>query len=84
MLNKVSRRRSDVGRVPSDGGLLSFRPRNLPAMMRNEINGRYVNGGSRALKLTPFVWFVKLAERATKSGPGTFNLCHPDLQIALS
>ena len=32
-LNRVSRRRSDVGRTSSDGGLFRFRPRNFPAMI---------------------------------------------------
>src|SRR5258705_9819084 len=34
-LKRVSRRRSEVGRTSSEGGLLRFRPRNLPAMIRN-------------------------------------------------
>src|SRR5712691_3992716 len=34
ILNSVSRKRSEVGRVCEDGGLFSFRPRYLPAMIR--------------------------------------------------
>src|SRR6185503_14345987 len=34
-LKRVSRRRSEVGRTSSEGGLLRFRPRNFPAMIRN-------------------------------------------------
>src|SRR5438046_432850 len=34
ILKSVSRKRSDVGRVCSDGGLFSLRPRYLPAMIR--------------------------------------------------
>src|SRR5258705_12909934 len=34
-LKRVSRRRSEVGRTSSEGGLFRFRPRNFPAMIRN-------------------------------------------------
>src|SRR5260221_14469436 len=34
ILNNVSRKRSEVGRVSSDGGLFNLRPRYLPAMIR--------------------------------------------------
>src|SRR5437588_12103889 len=43
ILNNVSRRRSDVGLVASDGGLFSRRPRNVPAitrMLRQERKGQ--------------------------------------------
>lgn len=36
-LKRVSRRRSEVGRVSSVGGLLSLRPRCFPATMRNRV-----------------------------------------------
>ncbi len=36
-LKRVSRSRSEVGRVSSVGGLLSFRPRCFPAIMRNRV-----------------------------------------------
>src|SRR5207244_1014264 len=43
ILNSVSRNRSEVGRVSNEGGLFSFRPRYLPAMIRTNESADYAD-----------------------------------------
>src|SRR5207302_5216049 len=53
ILKSVSRKRSEVGRVCSEGGLFSFRPRNWPATIRNQALHLLLNGLSNSTGRTP-------------------------------